>query len=231
MKTGLKRQFVYSVVLAASFMTAQVFAADDLPETTPEGMVLLKDTKVRAAYAMPGASLDQYTKVALLDCYVAFRKDWERDYNRSATLQNRVSADDMERIKQALADEFKKIFTEELQEKGGYEIVDYTGDDVLIIRPALYDLDVTAPDTRTSGLNRTVVTSAGQMTLFMELYDSVSGSIIARIFDPQAADRGGIAMQANSVTNRAEADRMLRKWARLLGDHLGTVENATERPE
>jgi hypothetical protein len=231
MKSGLRRQVVFSMVLAASFMTAQVFAADDLPETTPEGMVLLKDTKVRAAYAMPGASLDQYTKVALLDCYVAFRKDWARDYNRGASLENRVSADDMEKIKQALADEFKKIFTEELQEKGGYEIVDHTGDDVLIIRPALYDLDVTAPDTRTSGLNRTVVTSAGQMTLFMELYDSVSGSIIARIFDPQASDRGGIAMKANSVTNRAEADRMLRKWARLLGDHLGTVENATERPE
>ena len=69
------------------------------------------------------------------------------------------------------------------------------------------------------------------MTLFMELYDSVSGSIIARIFDPQAADRGGIAMQANSVTNRAEADRILRKWAQLLGDHLGTVEDATERTE
>ncbi len=231
MKTTITTSFISSIILAALVLAAPAQAADKLPETSPEGMVLLKDTKVRAVYAMPGASLDQYTKVAILDCYVAFVKNWERDHNRSTSLTGRVTADDMEKIKQALADEFRKVFTEELQEKRGYEIVDKTGDDVLVIRPALVNLDVTAPDLNTPAMTRTIVTSAGQMTLYMELYDSVSGAIIARIIDPQAADRGGFAMQANRMTNKVEADRILRRWAGLLGDHLGTVQAATERPE
>ncbi len=205
------------------------FAADELPATTPDGLELLSGTKVKAVYAKPGATLEPYTKVALLDCYVAFRKNWDRDYNRDVSLDRRVHADDMERIKSALADEFRKIFTDELQ-KGGYEVVDHTGDDVLVVRPALYDLDVTAPDVRSASMTRTYVSSAGSMTLYMELYDSVSGDIIAKVIDPEAADRGGFAMQANRVTNKAEADRILRKWAGLLRSHLGTVGEATKKP-
>src|SRR5690606_1770377 len=149
--------------------------------------------------------------------------------NRDASFDRRVNADDMERIKSALAEEFRKVFTEELG-KGGYEVVDHTGDDVLIVRPSLINLDVTAPDVMSASRSRSYVTSAGSMTLYMELYDSVTGDIIAKVIDPEAADRGGFAMQANRVTNKAEADRILRKWARLLSSHLGTVGDATRQP-
>lgn len=216
------------IIMAAFIMASPLQAADDLPETSPEGMVLLKDTEVRAVYAVPGASLEQYTKIGLLDAQVAFMKNWERDYNRNTTLSRRVNADDMEKIKQALADELRKVFIAELQDERGYEIVDHTGDDVLIVRPLILNLDVTAPDMNRGARERIIVSSAGQMTLYMELYDSVTGSIIARVIDPQAADRGGFAMQADRMTNRMEADRILKKWAGLLGDHLGTVRDVTE---
>jgi len=109
--------------------------------------------------------------------------------------------------------------------------VDHTGDDVLIVRPALINLDVTAPDVQSASMTRTYVSSAGSMTLYMELYDSVTGDIIAKVMDPEASDRGGIGMAANRVTNKAEADRILRKWAALLRSHLGTVRDATKTPE
>jgi hypothetical protein len=192
----------------------------------------MKGTDARVVYARTGATLDQYTKVALLDCYVAFKKNWDRDYNRDQmSLSNRVTTDDMERIKKAVADEFRKVFTEELQEKGGYQIVDVAGDDVLIVRPAIVNLDVTAPDLKSASMTRTVVASAGQMTLYAELFDSSTGDIIARIIDPQAADRGGFAMAANSVTNKAEADRIIRKWAVALRSHLGELDKATTAEE
>lgn len=222
---------VTSIFFCVSMFGVADAAADELPQTSPEGMVLLPDTEVSAVYAMPGASLDQYTKIILLDCYVAFRKDWERDYNRSAAFSQRVSTNDMERIKQSLADEFRKVFTGELEDNRGYAIATEPDDDVLILRPALVNLDVTSPDTNSASMTRTFVTSAGQVTLYLELYDSVTGAIIARIIDPQAADRGGFAMRANRMTNRAEADRILRRWANLLGDHLGTVKQATEREQ
>ena len=224
---------VSSVLVSISLAVVTVtcaFAAEELPATTPDGLELVSGTKVRAVYAKPGATLEPYTKIALLDCYVAFRKDWDRDYNRDVGLDRRVHADDMEKIKSRLAEEFKTVFTDELA-KGGYEIVDHTGDDVLIVRPALINLDVTAPDVQSASMTRTYVSSAGSMTLYMELYDSVTGDIIAKVMDPEGSDRGGIGMAANRVTNKAEADRILRKWAALLRSHLGTVRDATKTPE
>jgi Protein of unknown function (DUF3313) len=231
MQANKKSQFILGVigVIALAF---SAIAKEEIPETTPEGLVLMKDTKARVVYARPGATLDQYTKVALLDCYVAFKKNWDRDYNRDQiSLGNRVTTDDMERIKKAVADEFRKVFTEELQEKGGYQIVDVAGEEVLIVRPAIVNLDVTAPDLNSASRTHTAVASAGEMTLYVELFDSSTGDIIARIIDPQAADRGGFAMYANSVTNKAEADRIIRKWAVALRSHLGELDKATTAEE
>ena len=228
MRAGFNTTTVSSIVMLMVLVGGVALAADEIPQTTPEGMVLRDHTDSRVVYAMPGATLDQYTKVALLDCYVAFRKDWEHDYNRDATLDRRIHADDMEKIKKALADEFKKIFTEELETEGGYEIVDHTGDEVLVVRPAIINLEITAPDVG-AGYGHVIVESAGQMTLFMELYDSVSGSIIARVLDAQASDRH-FAFEANRVTNKREADLILRQWADALRGHLGTVKETTGSP-
>lgn len=222
------RRLSIPVSLSVALLAASLAgAADELPATTPDGLELLSDTRVHAVYVRPGATLDPYTKVALVDCYVAFRKDWERDYNRDANFERRVDARDMERIKSTLAEEFKKVFTDEL-EKGGYEVVDHTGEDVLIVRPALVNLDVNAPDVETPSRSYAYVTSAGSMTLYMELYDSVTNAIIAKVIDPEASDLGDFGMEANRVTNRAEADRILRKWARLLRSHLGAVKESTK---
>ena len=57
------------------------------------------------------------------------------------------------------------------------------------------------------------------MTLYMEMYDSATSTLIARVVDPQA-DNEGFAQRANRVTNKAAADRMLRHWAELLAKHL-----------
>jgi hypothetical protein len=57
----------------------------------------------------------------------------------------------------------------------------------------------------------------------MELYDSVTNSIIARAIDPEAARNGGFFQMTNRVTNTADLDRVLRKWADILRSNLGEV--------
>jgi hypothetical protein len=206
--------------------TETAVAADAPPQTTPEGMELIKQTRSRLVYAMPGATLQQYTRVALFDCQVAFAKNWERDYNRKVSPPGRrIRAEDMEKIKSRLAEEFSKVFTEELTD-AGYEIVDHAGDDVLVVRPAIINLEVTAPDLGPTGWNHVVVRSAGRMTLHMELFDSTTGAIIARVMDLQESNRG-IPMDANRATNRAEADKILRGWARELAEQLGAAREDT----
>ena len=54
------------------------------------------------------------------------------------------------------------------------------------------------------------------MTLYMEFYDSVSSAILGRVVDRQNARDSGMMHMTSRVTNKAEADRMFRKWAGLL---------------
>lgn len=199
-----------------------VVGAKDYPKETPEGLVLQKGKVADAVYVRPGVDFSVYNRVAILECPVAFRKDWERDQQRKSGA--RVSSKDMEEIKAGLSAEFRKIFVEELQDKGGYQVVETGGDDVLVIRPAIINLDVTAPDTMTAGRSYTLSESAGEMTLYIELYDSVTGQLLAKAID-RRSDPGmaGTIQWRNGVTNKADADRMLRRWAKALRERLDEV--------
>lgn len=221
------RKFIHIIYLMLGLLLSHsVIAKDKLPEVDKDGLHLIKDSKVAVAYAKPGADLSQYSKVMLVDAYVDFRKNWERDYNMNEIgLEGRVGDKDVERIKSDLAAEFKKVFTETLT-KDGHEVVDAVGPDVLLLRPALINLDVAAPDTMRAGMGNTWVSSAGSMTLYMELYDSASSTLIGRVADPRADPNDG-AQMANKVTNKVAADRMIRHWAELLSSHLGEVKQAS----
>jgi Protein of unknown function (DUF3313) len=217
---GLPALFVATIALAS---IPVVQAKEAPPETTPEGLVLLKSTKSRVSYVKPGATFAQYNRVAILEPLVAFEKDWQKDYNRSRTgTYGRVSDADVERMKAGLAAEFKKVFTDELQNKGGYQVVTTAAPDVLVLRPALLNVEVSAPDLMEPGINATVVRSAGQMTLFLELWDSTTNTLLARVMDA-AADDDAFAKQANRVTNTQAADEILRSWANELRGRLDEV--------
>lgn len=162
--------------------------------------------------------------MAILDCYVEFEKNWETDYNDSRMgLEGRVTDKDIDRMKAGLAAEFKKAFTKELQDKGGYEVVDTAAPDVLVLRPALINVEVSAPDLMTAGIGATIVRSAGQMTLYLELWDSATNTLLARVVDARADDPA-TGQIANRVTNTVAADRILESWAEELRKHLDAAE-------
>jgi len=206
--------------LLLSVATTTAFAKSDLPAVSYDGLHLVSDTTLKAVYMKPGADLSKYDKIALLDTYVAFRKNWQRDHNQEEPMEMRVSTKEMNDIKARIAKEFTKEFSKVLSTEGGHQIVPEGGEGVLVLRPAIINLDVTAPDTMASGMSRTYVASTGSMTLYLELYDGKTSAIVGRIIDPEAADNIGIAEIANRVTNTAEFDRVLRRWAEILNKHL-----------
>ena len=187
-----------------------------------EGLKLMPDTKLAALYMKPGADLSQYDKIALLDTYVAFAKNWKRNYNEEATFEDRISDKQMQEIRDKVAKEFTREMTKVLI-VDGREMVAAGGTGVLILRPAIIDLRITAPDLMTPGMEQTFVASAGSMTLYMELLDGKTGALIAKVIDPEAANDGGIAQIANSVTNMADFDRVVRHWAEILNSHLAQI--------
>jgi hypothetical protein len=105
----------------------------------------------------------------------------------------------------------------------GRQFVTTGGSGVLILRPAIVNLQITAPDLMTPGMEQTFVASAGSMTLYLELLDGKTGDLIARVIDPEAADDAGMAEVANAVTNTADFDRIVQRWAQLLNAHLATL--------
>lgn len=200
------------LLAALAVVVPQGYPATEAPKKTDDGLELKTQTKRRIVYVKPGASLTQYKQFALADCYIEFSKKWLDDYNRSQRdPSRRITESDLEDAKKDLAVQFRKIFTEELV-KGGYTVADTTGPDVLILRPALVNIAVNAPDIRSPGRSATYASSAGQMTLYLELWDSSTNAIIGRVMDAQADDEF-YGQRMTSVDNRAAADQLMRMWA------------------
>jgi hypothetical protein len=211
------------VVLGAALAFAYpLSAAEEPPQVSKDGLQLKSHTKQRIVYVKPGATFSQYDKVMILDCYVEFDKDWQRNYNSNVGDPSRQVTDQkMQQMKATLASEFKKVFTTELQ-KAGYQVTTSPGPNVLLLRPAIINVQVTAPDIMSAGIDVNVITSAGSGTFYLELWDSATNTILARVMDAQA-DRQPFARQANSVTNMQAADIILKYWADDLIKHLDAV--------
>ena len=184
-------------------------------EVTHDGLERVPNSRVKHAWIKPGVDFSQYTEVGLLECFVAFRRNWRMRHSG-------VRTRDMERIKNTLSDEFRTVFTEAL-EGGGFPVVKEAGDHVLLIRPAIIDLDVAAPQTSSVGRSDSFTASPGVMTLVLELHDSVSNEILARAIDRRRARNAGNIRWTTAGTNRQAARRILRRWADLLVNRLDEI--------
>ena len=208
-----------SVTIALALMVcATAVHAEEGGSATVDGLVPVDSSRVAMAYIDPEADFSVFQRVAILDPYVAFRSNWQRDQNR--TRRRNIRSSDMERIRRDVASLFKQVFTERL-EAGGFQVVEDAAYDVLVLRPAIIDLDITAPDVRSGGRSQTFAASSGAATLLLELFDSVTGDIIGRAVDRQAVRQAGSQLSfTNTVTNTAEGRRMFRRWADTLLNFL-----------
>ena len=203
---------------------APAWAKKDLPEVNDEGMVLVENSELATVYADPGANLGIYKRFILLDATVAFKKNWKRDQNFPNPLK--VKDSDMVKIQEDVADLFREVFTKELID-GGYAMADEPGPDVLLIKPAIVDLDIEAPDIPSSTRTYSYSRSAGEMTLNLEVYDSLTDDKIVKATD-RKKDPDYMRMEwRTSVSNRSDAKRMMTAWAKALRDLLDEARKST----
>jgi hypothetical protein len=222
----MKFNAIVSPLVIASLLTVSSFclAKEEMPETTIEGLQLVKNTNLAMVYAEPGIDLGQYNRIFLADAYIAFKKNWQRNKNR--TNSSRISANDMAKMKNNLSLLFMDVFSTTLEE-GGYELVTERAEDVLLIKPAIINLDVIAPDSSAAGIERTFAESAGEMTLYLELYDSLSDDLIAKAMDRREDRQTGYIRWQNRITNRAAAKRILQVWANTLKEGLDEARSSS----
>jgi len=210
----------FSLALLATGIVAALLpamAADEPPKEW-DGLVRVNSKQIDHLYKLPEANFSGYKRVRLDPIEVEFDKNWKPNESERSP-SRRLTNSDLEKIKKTLAEEFRKVFTEELT-KNGYPVVDQDDDDVLRVSAAIANLYITAPEKMSAGRSRTYTTNAGHMTLVAELRDSVTGKLMARAVDSVQARDTGTFMITTSVSNLASARTALSKWARVLREGM-----------
>jgi hypothetical protein len=177
-----------------------------------EGLVKVRSPRADAVYLAPGVDFRSYTKVMLSPTEVAFRRNFIRDYNRTARGGQRIDDREAQAIVDAVRTGFEEIFTEEFR-RGGYELATQPGPDVLWLRTAVANLYIAAPEQMTAGRSRTYSYDAGEATVVIEARDSVSQAVLGRAIDQRLAGANMPALRTE-VSNRADFSMLFRAWAR-----------------
>lgn len=214
---------------AAAAIAAIGPAAFAAPPATWDDLVLAESSRFGAVYLLPGADFRGYRKVMIEPTEVAFRRNWQRDYNARASLSRRITDTDaqriMERVRQGVGDAFTKAFRQ-----AGYEVVQAPGPDVLRLKISVIDLSVTAPDVRASGRSRTYSRETGGAALALEARDSTTDALLGRAVDRQVAGDRGFFTQRNSATNEADFEDMFRAWAKASVEGLAELKSRSASP-
>lgn len=206
------KSFLFALAVVSAVGATPVMAGDAPAEW--DGLARRESKSLDFLYVRPGASLAGYRSVQLDPVEVSFDKDW--DPNRATReISRKLSAEDMNGIREDISAEFRKVFADELG-KTGHSLVDSGGADVLRVSAAIVDLYITAPDKQTAGRSYTFVSDAGRMTLVAELRDAETGQVIARVVDRAQARQSGNFQFSSKMTNSAEARAAMRKWATAL---------------
>lgn len=198
------------LVAAVPFNAAVVAKAPD----TIEGLYRVPSKRFDLVYLLPGADFRPYTKIMFDTPEVAFKKNWQRDYNGSTrSTQRRISDEDAQKALDAARTGVVEVFTK-VHTEGGYQVVTTPGPDVLRVRTSVINLDVVAPDTMTAGRSRTFSQEAGSATLVIEVRDSTTGALLGTAVDTREIG-DSMPYLRNSVTNRADFRQAFERWAKI----------------
>lgn len=207
----------FLILVSLMLVNGPIVAQEDLDKVNIDGLFLIDDTQLAKVYLQPGVVMSQYNRIHLADAYIAFKKDWQR--GKPTPESDRINADDMAKIRIELSSRFRDVFSQTLEE-GGYELVTERAEDVLLIKPAIINLGIIETDKPSAGNDLSYSETAGEMTLYLELYDSLTGDLIAKAYDRNTDRQTGYFKWQNRLSNRAAANRIMQVWARALKEGL-----------
>ena len=207
------------ILLATAFLATASAVAADLP-TSWDGLVEVKSKKMEFVYLLPNADFRPYSKIQYDPVEIATRKDWLQNYNDSAAgFDKRLSDGDVRAAIAEASGKFDKYFSDGFA-KAGYTIVNAPGQDVLRVSVNVLNVEVSAPDTNSTGT--TFTADAGQAALVVEVRDSLTNQLLGRAIDRQLAGDEG-PMMRTSASNWADFEDMFKTWAKVSVDGLSEL--------
>jgi len=208
-------------VLLAAMLSGPALAASQAEfdkAMSYDGLQPVRVKGISLAYQRPGATLAGYQRVMIQPGEARFHKSWNPTQSGSRLPLSAAARED---IRTGLAKLVREQFEKALTAQGRYPIVTEAAPDVLKLRISIANLYVNAPEAAQAAQpSYNFSMSAGEMTLFLELFDSESGQILARVVDRQEGRSPNMARMAGGVSNIAAAEGIAAEWARIMRDAL-----------
>lgn len=195
-----------------------------LGEESFDGLRRVANARVGEAWIRPDLDLSPYTKILPVSAGVEYRPARSRARTASSSSGGFELSPEARARFEALVNE---TFVDELGRSQRFALTDEPGPDVLLIEGQLLDVVSFVPPDRV-GRSDVFLSQVGQATLVLELRDSESNAILARLADRRAAEAVGTRMtRSNPASNRAEVQRAVRVWATLLRERLDQTPSLT----
>lgn len=196
------------------------------PPDNWDGLSRVQSRQFDAVYLAPDADFRTYTKVMIDPPEAAFRRNWQRDYNRDQRSPgNRITDNDAREALELIQSGFEDIFRDAYT-AAGYQVVTTPAPDVLRLRTAVLNIQVTAPDQLRASRSYTFSGETGSATLLVEVRDSMSNALMGRAVDQHLMD-DAIMMRRDRASNRADFRRMFTRWARMSVEGLARLRAAS----
>lgn len=206
---------LFAAAAASVLLAMSPLASADPAPASWDGLTQVQSGIFDAAYLLPGADFQQYSKVMIDPVQAAFQKDWLRNYNDSTDdLAQRISDGDALKMLQSFQSGFQTIFAKAYAD-AGYQVVTTPGADVLRIQTAILNVSVAAPDAMSPEEITSYAANAGAATLVIEARDSMSGALLARAVDAREAGDSAFMVPRDSVTNTGDFDQLFGQWAQM----------------
>ena len=188
-----------------------------------DGLVEVTNARVGKAWIRPDLDLSGYKEILPVGAGVQYRLVASQARGRSSNRSEfPVPAENRAKF-EALVSE---IFREELAKSQRFQITTEPGPDVLLVVGSIVDV-VSNAAPEPVGRGNVYLSQVGEATLVLELRDSESNAVLARIVDRRAAGRAGGMSWSNTVSNTAEVRRLLSFWASRLVSALDQVPSLT----
>lgn len=210
------------LLVGASLLTG--CAADRPPdEITPDGLVRVPSRASGGVYRAPDATFLQYRRIILEPPSVSFTKTWAEQHPD-------VSAAELARMRAESVQMFRDEFAREFVKRGPYQFAEDPAPDVLLVVPAIEELNIAAPEVANASTTRTYTTGPVSMKITGDLRDALTGQVVGRVitYAPQERYAFNELRIANRATNAHEQRQVFAKWARLVREALNVAK--AERP-
>jgi hypothetical protein len=199
------------------------------PTEAPAGLREVISPEFDIFYIKPGFQPGNYGRLMIAEPQVTMDDSWERKYSKE------LSARDLQRIEADATRTLREQFGEKLAAGNGYTIVKGTGESdgaqqsggVLLLKPSMLDLQLNAPGSSTPAIKDEWIRSAGNATLYLDLYDGASGELLLRVIDRgEARDRLRF-YEGNRAVNNMDLRLLIGRWAEALRKHLDSLNTGT----